>query len=508
MKSIKLIILLSFFSIISCEDMLVETPKGFVTPAQYFNTEQETLSALYGVYDTYHSNRISGYYWATLGDLGTDVSLCRSLGGYNIFQHYLMENEAGDLPDYWLAHYLSIGAANLVISRTMDADLSDEFKNQVIAEAKFLRAYMYWTMILLWGDVPMWLDELNMDEVETLSRTPIDVVKAQIVADLESAAAVLPSTRSGAEMGRITKWAATGLLARVQLFDNNWQEAKTKAKEVIDNSPHSLLTDYADVFDFTNHFNDELVWVIPKLSDVQGSNIHSFSSPRGRDEGANVDFSNGVPAIRFDGKEVLTTKELFQGWGILQTIQEHTESFEDGDLRQPIISWHTVERTDGSIDTLDGGTAGKGYYNLKYIAYDENANNGSRDFIVIRLAELYLIYAEAENELSGPTADAYGAINTIRSRAFGDDLHDLPAGLSKEEFRTALINENRWELGGEGLRRWYLNHWGFDVLKAAVESVAGTNPDAAANLKPHHILFKIPSAEIEKNPNLIQNPGY
>ncbi len=148
-----------------------------------------------------------------------------------------------------------------------------------------------------------------------------------------------------------------------------------------------------------------------------------------------------------------------------------------------------------------------GYYNLKWVAWDEAPDNGGRDTHLQRLAELYLILAEAENELNGPTNVAYQAINTVRRRAFGGTGHDL-SGLSKDEFRRAVINENRWELGGEGLRRWYLWHWGYDEYRKAAEFVKVSNPKLFENLQPHHVFFRIPDTEIAKNPNLLQNPGY
>ena len=91
--------------------------------------------------------------------------------------------------------------------------------------------------------------------------------------------------------------------------------------------------------------------------------------------------------------------------------------------------------------------------------------------------------------MNGPTPAAYEAINTIRRRAFGDASHDL-SGLSKDEFRQAVINENRWELANEGVRKYYLWHWGFDVMKAAVESVAESLPELAENVQPHHQILE------------------
>ena len=129
----------------------------------------------------------------------------------------------------------------------------------------------------------------------------------------------------------------------------------------------------------------------------------------------------------------------------------------------------------------------------------------------MRLGEVYLILAEAANELNKPQ-ESIAALNKIRERAFGNENYNYPITFGKEAIKAAIVNENKWELAGEGLRRWYLIHWGYDYLKNAVQSVANETPvtkAAAQNIKPHHVLFMIPISEIEKNPNLApNNPGY
>uniref|UniRef100_UPI0032163DDF RagB/SusD family nutrient uptake outer membrane protein n=1 Tax=uncultured Draconibacterium sp. TaxID=1573823 RepID=UPI0032163DDF len=503
-----IIILLSVIMISSCENALVEKPFSFTAPTQFFNTEDEVEAALYGAYNFFHYDWIGGFHILQMGDLGTDVGLTRPLAFYDVYQRWNMDNLTVDYRNAWLQRYQGISSVNLVISRVENSDFSDAFKNEIIAEAKFIRAYFYNQLYLMYGGVPLWTNELtDLDKVANLPRSSAEEVFAQIIMDLEFAEEFLPSTREANERGRVTKWAAKGLMARVYLFDDQWKNAKDKAEEIINESPHTLISDLQELFDFKNRFNSELIHVINKETDIKGSKVHSFSSPRGRDEnGKLLDITtNGV--IRPDGIVVKTTNELFQGWGVYQAVKEHYDSFESGDRRKSLW-WHELKREDGTVTVMDGGTSGSGgYYNLKWLAFDEEANNGSRDVHMQRLAELYLISAEAENELNGPTVAAYSRINEIRRRAFGDTEHDL-SGLSKDEFRNAIIRENRWELGGEGHRRWYLIHWGWEVLNAAVQSVAVSNPIGASNIKPHHMLFKISDEEIIVNPNIEQNPGY
>lgn len=496
----------------SCQDALEENPKGFISPNDFFNTETEVEAAIYGVYDFLNLEYVGEKEWILMGDLGTDVSVTRNI---DRLRYQYSEMNALEFPDVWRSYYEGIGAANLVISRVESSEnLSEEFKNRIIGEAKFLRGYFYHHLNLIWGNVPVWLDELDLDVVQNTANSPSQEVINQVIQDLVDAANNLPSTV--AQKGRVTSWMAKGLLARVYLFNNQWQKAKDMAQDVIDNSGHTLLPNYNDVFVWTNKFNSELIHVIPKTAEINQSKLHSISSPRPNDENKGFVIPAGEAVIRPDGqlstdKKSRNPGSLFQGYGIYQTLKENYDSFADGDTRKDLW-WSELKFTDGTSYKLNGGGSvglpgRSGYYNLKWIAWDEAPGNGGRDTHLQRLAELYLILAEAENELNGPTATAYEAINTIRRRAFGDMAHDL-SGLSKDEFRQAIIDENRWELGGEGLRRWYLWHWGFDTYKKAAEFVQESNPLLFQNIQPYHRYFKIPDQEIMKNPNLTQNPGY
>lgn len=498
------------FGFYSC-DILEENPKDFVSPEGFFKTEDEVTSALYGVYGYLHNIYIGDYEKIFIGDIGVDEMITRQTPRVDVYQYYQFEAPTVEYSTIWRDHYAAIGAANMVISRTKASNVSDSFKAQVIAEAQVLRAFFYHGLILLWGDVPMWLDELDINEVSQLPRTPKVTIIEQLNNDLDSAGKILPDKHEAKELGRMTKWMAKSLQARINILENNWQKAYDLSVDIIENSPHKLLPDYNSIFDWKNKFNDELIFVVPSLTDVRGSQIHSFTNPRGIDESGkfNAAFADGLKAKRPDGTLVSTSGELFQGWGMYNSTEHLLNSYEEGDSRREIMDWNGLEMSDGSFIKFDGGNGGgSGHYMLKWIAFDEKANNGSRDIHHIRLGEIYLIKAEAANELNKPS-EAIDALNALRKRAFGDSLHNYSANLSKDDIKQAIVNENKWELAGEGVRRWYLCHWGYEYLNNAVQSLKDENPRAAANIKPHHVLFKIPVEEFIKNPNLgSNNPGY
>lgn len=496
----------------SCSDFLDEKPYDFVSPDLYFNSLAEAETALLGVYDHLHHEQVGDFGWQFRGEAGTDIAICRNILRYNVYQYYQMEDIPTQVITAWQEHFKAVGDANMVINRTNKMSIPEEEKNEIIAEASFLRAYYYHHLTLMWGDVPLILDEVsgdNQSEIASLERTPVKEVYQQMIKDLSFAANNLPDSRSGAEIGRVTKWAAKALLARIYLFDGQWENASKTAEEVISpSSPHSLLPNYADIFRADNAWNNEILFAVPCMTDVRGQWLHTIAEPATVWEQFEHDFTKSK-IIRPDGKIANSVSEFIRGWGVFYLTPEFANSFEDGDLRKDATVWHSFESTTGETFYFKEKSDGTAYYNLKWVSLDDKECNGNKDIILMRLGEVYLILAEAENRLhNGPTKKAYDAINELRKRAFGDELHKLPEGLSVTDFQRAIIDENRWELGGEGMRAWYLRHWGFDELKKAVEFVKDTNPVAYKNLKEHHMLYKIPEEEIVKNPNLKQNPGY
>lgn len=505
------ILLLSLSCGYSSCDILEVNPKEFTSPDNFFETEDEITSALYGVYGSMHNIYIGDYERIFAGDIGVDVMITRQSPRIDVYQYYQMQTPTTEWSERWRAHYDAIGGANMVINRTQKSTVDEKFKDQIIAEAKVLRAFFYHGLVLFWGDVPMWLNEFDINVVPNLPRSPKADVMKQIYEDLETAIPYLPESYMDDQSGRFSSWVAKSLLSRICLFENDWQKAYDLSTDVIDNSPHELLLNYTDVFDVKQKFNKELIMVVPSRADASGSQISTFTNPRARDEQGKLNplFKKGLTTIRPDGVKVSASKQLFQGWGMFNTTENYLDSFEPDDIRKQMVDWSGQTMSDGKVVKFVGGDGGgTGHYMLKWSTWDEITNNGSHDLHHIRLGELYLIKAEAANELNKPD-EAIDALNELRKRAFGDGVHNYSKTLDKDGIKKAIVNENKWELGGEGLRRWYLIHWGYDYLYAAVQALKDENIKGAANIKPHHVLFKIPVEEFIKNPNLsYNNPGY
>lgn len=463
-----------------CNDLLEEDPRGLLSPDQFFNQAAEAEQAVLGIYTELFDRTSFGRDFGLFGDWGADLfhPATRTPSAFRWFLTYSMDgNSVQEIVDNWRAYYRTVGDANLAISRISAMDnIRPERQAALVGEAKFMRALYYYYLTLLWGDVPMWLDELNVEEVRNLPRTPVNEVRAQIVKDLQEAEKALPSSYEASGLGRATKWAAKALLAKTYLQMHDWQNARDKAREIIDTSPHSLLKSHCAVFDHENEFNDEILFTVDFAQNMRQTARSNRFTPRRQDERK----ASRLPGVQLGGF----------GWYTL--YPEYAQSFSEDDLRRPC-----------SVATHIKDVKLNWIYMPKFWDITSARPNRGYNFIVLRLADVYLMLAEAENELNGP-AQAYAPINAIRKRAGLEPL----SGLTQEQFRQALMKERALELGGEGHRRWDLIRWG--KLVEAVRSVEGFkhNKLAPQNVEPRHALFPIPQEEIQKNPKLTQNPGF
>jgi starch-binding outer membrane protein, SusD/RagB family len=499
MKSNKLISIIIILLLTACNEMLIEEPRDIMDPAQFFNTDDELISVVNGIYSRgvfYIFNAGDGTNnYGYISHWGTDIA--RPTGGRepNFAPHVytFSSSEDGNIRASWQTFYRTIADANVVISKAEENkdNFSAEVYDQSVGQAKFLRAQFYYILTNYWGDVPMWLDELNINEVVELPRTPVADIYNQMITDLTDASSKLPSIWEGANKGRASKWAAMMLLTKVYMLQGDWNKAKAAAGSIINDSPHTLMPEYGNIFGIENEYNNEIIWEADFQQDINRSNRPSRFTPRGVDE------------PKFGPTEI---DYIFQGFGLLTSTNEFIASFDPDDQRIPFYNLNGVYDDPDGDGVYDNWVQFKFRYVEKNIDHGSPRGNSGLNSIIYRLADAYLMYAEAENEINGPTADAYAKINAIRDRAFGDNPEKRLSGLTKEEFRNAIMDERKWELAFEYHRRWDLKRWG--KLGEAVQSIAKTNPLGAQNFRPYHVLFPIPFQEIDLNPNLTQNDGY
>lgn len=458
-----------------------------------------------------------------------------------------------DPADYgWSGEYGYIRQANLVLEKIQEMDLSEDAYKKLEGQARFFRAYTYFTLIRSFGAVPYIDKPLELTDVENITRTPKDEVYAKVMEDFDIAIANLPVQWDEANSGRITKGAAMAMKARAALYYNNWETAMTEAKNVMDLGQYELYDK-----DNTGRYK-ELFWEV-----ADGCDEFILS----------VQFNAPTRTHYLIGWECFPTL----GWGGLNPTQSLVDAFEDingapitseasvydptnpfanRDPRLEVNVLHDGETMYGvtiKVAPLSssgntgigqhGDATATGYYQQKWLdpSIDPQSTGWDmgKDWVVIRYAEVLLTYAEAKNELSPLDPSAFDAVNQVRRRVGMPDLQNTDPTKptycgTQDDLRKRIWNEWRVEFALEGgKRQWDIRRWGIakDVLNAPFEGLRYTlvdDPNApegdngkkcilyvgeplkltGSHYEDHNYLLPIPQTEIDLNPKLEQNPGY
>lgn len=538
MKKILIIYLIgfSFLSFISsCSKQLEEKNISAPVADAYYKTPEGFKDLINSCY-TQTRSQMNGDAIAMF-IYGTDLWTNASDAGANEFNSYLpaLQPANNTIYNLWAGYYLGIAACNTAISRAPDVQgMTPDALDAKVAEAYFLRAWYYHVLVMQFGDLPLKVEEVT--EVETTAtRAPEDEVYKQIIDDLLKAEQSLPSTQS--DFGRATKPAAEALLARVYLTRNQNDEAATYAKQVINNYNFQLLPDYADLWDPANRKNSEIIWSIQfsqnNRLNVPASTIHLYFTPR-------YDLQPGMTrqliydrpyprymATRFyldlmqsnrwrDSRYDKSWRETYYA-NYAPTLLPGTKLGDTSFIVVPYVVSQSVRDSKPykiiDITSFYDGENSIGNLQIypKLKKYDDpnrasiNASEGTRDIIEFRLAEMYLIAAEALMK-QGSVVEGVDYLNEVRKRAAwpGKEAQMIvPADSLTIDF---VLNERALELGGERLRWSDLKR-----TNKLIERVKLYNPKGRPNIQDKHLLRPIPSEMIDRLTNKAdfpQNPGY
>lgn len=494
-KNISIAVLL--LSLISCES-LTEDPKDFIEPKNFFTTVDDldaaTVAAFRPLLRGEGWDGLSVRSW-TLVAGADDLTSNRGLNKDRIleFDDFKVSSDNVDVKLTWKSLYASIAAANLVISNKENVKSEIEKRDRIVGQAHYIRALSYFYLVRFYGGVPLML-EPSLDGVMDKTRASVEEVYNQIIADAEEAGKVLPEVKSWDDApGRPTLGAVQTLLANVYITMAGWplkqtamyEQAATMANSVMQSGVYALEESYENLWAYDNRNGKEQIFNLQTAREFGAPYTSYTSLPYNpieengwRDFACEIAFFNSFPD---DERKPVTFKTVFVNPGTgLETPWENSV---DG---KPAINKYSSTGTDGLRTHLGGAL-----------------------FPVFRYAEVILIYAESINETDGPTADAYNAINMIRRRANGLDINtpnatvDLTEGLSKEDFRDAVLRERSYEFAYEQ------NRW-FDLVRREMVKEANANhpfinPEIITS---DNYLAPIPGVEREINPKLTQNPGY
>lgn len=493
-----------------CDKMLTPTPVGVQTVDVTFTDFAGTLSAVNGVYNVLSSGNL---YRGNLNLLSVDyasddvLNTSRSNSGYSVIDYFELPADNGLTFGLWDDFYRIIFRANVITDRVPPLvfpaaqSLNSSqlpFKDQFIGEAKFLRAFAYFNLVRLFGDVPLRINEIKSPSEVNIPRSPTAQVYQQIIDDLKDAAAKLPPIYSGNgagnEKGRPTRWAALTMLADVYLTQKNYAEAKTTTNQILTQSGLSLNARYADNFAARGGIENgpESLFEIQFGNEGRTAGTAPFGNPYSFIMGAVTEINGGNPstaAYRPTNNLDPENESGFQG-GLIQ-------EYETGDLRRDV---NFIQGRSGSGVTQ--------WLTIKHHIVG-TGSVGQINFPVYRLSEVLLIYAEATNEAGLLDTQGLDYMNRLRRRASGlplatpDVKADLTAGLTQTAYRDLIRSERRKELALENHRWFDLLRYGFDFTNTVLK--VNQKRD---NFTKEKLLFPIARIELINNPLLTQNPGY
>lgn len=549
----------SMMGIVGC-DLDEYNPSNATAEEVWGSTPENFTTLVNAAYDKqrYWYGKEDGIF---LGEMGTDLWFNRDkrLWAGEITQYNNFHTDVGFVRNAWRELYSAVNHTNAGINRIDDVEWpSEDLRNSRLAELRFMRAFYYWHIVEQWGGVILRTEE-TQDAIQTSERSSVEEFYDLIISDLQFAVEHLPVDQ-GAEYSRADKKAAFGFLARAALsraYNGDetlyFEMARDAALEVITRQEEfgvELWENYADLWDPENNKNNkEAVYIIsnstnPSLNyDSRANKLHQFflspysgkpglqqSIEYGRDNGrqfmptlALLDFYDEEIDSRYYGsfKEAWIANTEFT-WededvenfdkdasieGVSMTPTSDTALFitkkritNESIRPYVVIDRDSVYNADGTIKTGIDYVVLKKY--MDPFRESSGAETGFQDVIVMRLAELYLIAAEAEHQLGNNNAAAE-YINVLRTRAAYDGYEEEMQIAASDVDIDFILDERARELAGEFLR------W-FDLKRTGklADRIARYNPDIT-QFKSHHILRPIPQGEIDQATNdLEQNEGY
>mgnify|MGYP005630256005 FL=1 len=514
MKKLGVLMAITFL-LSACEkDFLDRPPLDTVVSSNFYKTEADAMSALVATYDVLGYQSAPGVSWApflTMSDILSDDAFAGGsdpndgkdedeLNTYNIPTENLIVHAI------YLKNYTGIYRANLLMEKIVDIEASEEFKSRIVAECKFLRAYFYLEQVRFFENIPLLTETIKgPSEYIQSQAAPADVYN-QIATDLIDAINILPANIPANEKGRLSKWAASGLLARTYLFYNGVYGAQFTVNEntvdnsvvlgyledMITNSGHALFEDYSDNFHLIGEFGVESVF---EISHGDILPWWDWGYVRG---------GEGNLAAQMQGPRVTGSENWDRGWSFGTVNYKLVEDMGN----DPRLDYTVLFQ--GELDgALVKGYQHTGYYSKKYSSDAEHWSTGGQfelnrtcNFRVIRFSDVLLMAAE----LGSPNAQDY--LDRVRSRV---GLESIPATADN------IYNERRLELSLEGVRYFDVIRKGMSFASQQFTSVGLRGPDYIGDQVIFDVTFNnstkgflpIPQSEVDQmGGTFTQNTGY
>lgn len=469
---------------LSCSDDFLDVPpQGEEKVEQFWQTAEDATMAVNAMYANLRGWNQVAFAPIAVESLGSDNAEKGSSPAdatfLNAYDNYTVSATDGQLASFWEGQYQSINLANQVLDNIPAIQMDENLKARYLAEAKFVRAYAYFRLVRAFGGVPLHL-HVPLDASEyNIPSSPREEVYAAIEKDLTEAAAVLPTSYTGADVGRATKGAALTLHAKVAMYQDKWADVLNLTNQVM-GMGYSLHPDYQELFRLPNENSSESIFeiqaaVIPGNPAASNSQYSQVQGVRGTTGG---------------------------GWGFNVPTPDLVEAYEPQDPRMDATILFRGETTpQGDVIPPLGDNP---MYNEKayvpFSLFESGHPEGAQQNIrVLRYADVLLMNAEANNEL-GNTDPALASLEMVRARARQGDPTILPeiTTTDQQALREAIWHERRVELAMEFDRY-------FDVIRQG----RGLEVFGPLGWEPHNEVWPIPQSEIDLSAGLLtQNPGY
>jgi starch-binding outer membrane protein, SusD/RagB family len=525
-RNIFIVTLLSFV-LLSCSDNFLDvTPKNSLSDATFWQTEEDAELALAGLYENWEtwSNVI---YFDGISDNAFYPGWSHYIDGSatptNLSESYWADSFSGS----WF-EYRRIRKYNNFLEKIEDVEMDEASKERFKAEARFLRVYNYFFKYTMFGDMPLITETVTPDFV--MARTPAEELRNFMLNELEEISGILPVQNHLQSGGRITSGAALAMKSRIELYSGNYEQAMQDAKSVIDMGVHQLHPDYRELFlDDSN--NEEAILSIAYTQDIYPSRHPQFLMP-----GIDGGYSNMAPTW-----DIVEAYETINGLMISEDPDYNPDRpFENRDPRlgmsilYPGGEWNNriYNPLDQQIPNAQGEMVNNpeffqnsvgspaGLIIKKYIEPmpESVMQNSGLDLMIIRLAEMYLTYAEAAYQTGQNLDLGLEYLNKVRVRAGMPEASQLTEELIRRERRVEFAFET---VRFHDIKRWDLGHEAFDgpvhgVRRGTVDNETGEvewtgdhiTLEVRTFIPERNYLLPIPQREMDANPEMTQNPGY
>ncbi|MEI7896030.1 MAG: RagB/SusD family nutrient uptake outer membrane protein [bacterium] len=476
----------------SCSKSFLEVePKGTTLETNYYKNADEAYKGLVSCYDPL-GLECGKTYSNKIGPLNSASDDCYAGGGsssdvpaWQVWNNYTVDAATGIQGDFWNRNFTGVYRVNTLLSKLGAVSMSESLKARYAAECKFLRAYYYFDLVRLFRNVPLFTTPLAPSEYFNVTQATPETVYLQIEKDLNEAIAVLPDAVTTAENGRVTRMAALALLGKVILYQNNesrMQEAADLFEQVNSSPNYSLLPDFGMIYRPDNKFNSESIFEI----------VHTSKAMSGWETWPNFE---GNVFTQMCGPRAYVGPTYVAGWGFNPITPELVALLKtDPRYKYTVVNIDSMKTA--GLCNYEKGYENTGYFVAKFAPLQEFKDtiggdpvlNYPNDVMEIRLADTYLMEAEALIRANGNLAKAQDYLDRVRARV---GLPSVPATMEN------IKKERRLELATEGHRWFDLVRWG-DAPSALASKgfTAGKNE-----------ILPIPLAELS-NTKLVQNPGY